>query len=70
MTGNFSVLQDGSTLINDHKTAVQALEDILAFDDLAAAKKLAKATLNIIGEPGYAEDDVKAAPPVDKLTTR
>lgn len=70
MTANFSVLQEGSTLIGDHKTTVQALEDILSFTDLEAAKKLAKLTLQSIGEPGYCEDDVHAAPATDNLTTR
>ncbi len=73
MSGNFSVLQEGSTLIGDHKTAVQALEDVLASTTTATAKEIAKAALKKIGEPGYTEDDVKAASKpheTTNLTTR
>jgi len=69
-SGNFSVLQEGSTLIKDHKTAVQALEDVLAAPTTAEAKKLAKTALKKIGEPGYSEDDVKPEPPIDEIVTR
>jgi len=70
MTGNFSILQEGSTLISDHKTAVQALEDVLAATTTATAKEIAKTALKEIGEPGYDEDSVKAEPCVDDLVTR
>ncbi len=73
MTGNFSVLKEGSTLIGDHKTAVQALEDVLVATTAAEAKETAIAALKKIGEPGYTEDDVKAASKpheTENLTTR
>lgn len=70
MTGNFSVLQEGSTLIGDHKTAVQALEEVLAHTTIEDAHAAATEALTKLGEPGYTEDDVKAAPDVSKLTTR
>jgi hypothetical protein len=71
MTGNFSVIKEGSTLIKDHATAVQTLEDILAFTDLDAAKKLAAATLNAIGEPGYESPPVSGhGVDADHLTKR
>lgn len=70
MSGNFSVIQEGSTLIGDHKTAVQALEDVLACTTTATAKEVAKAALKKIGEPGYDENSVKAEPCVDDLVTR
>lgn len=63
-------MQEGSTLIGDHKTAVQALEDVLASTTTATAKEIAKAALKKIGEPGYDEDDVKPEPCVDDLMTR
>ena len=49
MTGNFSVLQDGSTLINDHHTTVTTLEDILAASNLDQAKSMARHALTKIG---------------------
>ncbi len=70
MSGNFSVIQEGSTLIGDHKTAVQALEDVLASTTTATAKEIAKAALKKIGEPGYSENDVKPEPPIDDMVTR
>lgn len=50
MTGNFSVLQDGSTLINDHKAAVQALEDVLVVTTAAEAKEIVTTALIKLGE--------------------
>jgi len=70
MSGNFSVIQEGSTLIGDHKTAVQALEDVLASTTTATAKEIAKAALKKIGEPGYTEDRVKPEPSIDDIVTR
>ncbi len=70
MSGNFSVIQEGSTLIGDHKTAVQALEDVLASTTTATAKEIAKAALKKIGEPGYSESDVKPEPSIDDIVTR
>jgi len=70
MSGNFSVIQEGSTLISDHKTAVQALEDVLASTTTATAKEIAKAALKKIGEPGYDEDNVKPEPSIDNIVTR
>ena len=70
MTGNFSILEEGSTLIKDHQTAVQALEDVLACTTAGEAKETVKAALKKIGEPGYDEDTVKAEPCVDDLVTR
>lgn len=66
------MMRKGSTLINDHKTAVQALEDVLACTTTATAKEIATVALNKIGEPGYSEEQVKAAPAVDaaNLSTR
>jgi len=46
---------DGSTLIGDHKTAVQALEDVLACTSAAEAKETAKTALKALGEPGYSD---------------
>ena len=70
MSGNFSVIQEGSTLIGDHKTAVQALEDVLGCTTAAAAIHTAKAALKKIGEPGYDENSVKAEPCVGDMVTR
>ena len=70
MSGNFSVIQEGSTLIGDHKTAVQALEDVLASTTTATAKEIAKAALKKIGEPGYDENSVKPEPSIDNIVTR
>ena len=50
MTGNFSVIQEGSTLIKDHKTVVDALEDISGADNLDMAKAIAANALKKIGE--------------------
>ena len=68
MTGNFSVLQEGSTLIGDHKTAVDALNDIGTATTAAEAKEIAIKALQKLGE---------VPPPViggqafdDKLTKR
>lgn len=70
MSGNFSVIQEGSTLIEDHKTAVQALEDVLACETKEDATKTVKAALKKIGEPGYDENSVKAEPCVGDMVTR
>lgn len=70
MTATISGLQQGNTLIKDHKAAVQALEDVLACTTTAEAKKTAKAALKKLGEPGYSEDDVKPEPCIDDLVTR
>lgn len=68
MTGNFSVLREGSTLIGDHKTAVQALEEVLAHQNIEDAHAAATEALKKLGEPGYAED---ARPhETENLTTR
>ena len=64
------MMRKGSTLINDHKTAVQALEDVLACTTAADAKKTVKAALKKIGEPGYDEDAMKAEPSIENLVTR
>jgi len=50
MTGNFSVIQEGSTLIKDHSTAVNALNDIATATTASQAKDIAKAALVKIGE--------------------
>lgn len=50
MTGNFSVLKEGSTLIGDHKQAVDALTDVLAAGNLDVAKSVATAALKKLGE--------------------
>lgn len=70
MSGNFSVIKEGSTLIGDHKTAVQALEDVLASVDVHTAKAVAKVALKKIGEPGHDENSVKAEPNIDEMVTR
>ena len=70
MTGHSSMMRKGSTLIGDHKTAVQALEDVLGSITTGDAKKIAKAALKKIGEPGYDEDAVKAEPSIDDIVTR
>lgn len=66
------MMRIGSTLIGDHKTAVQALEDILAATTTATAKEIAKEALKKIGEPGYDEDSVKLKPEssIDDMVTR
>ena len=69
MSGNFSVIKEGSTLIGDHKTAVQALEDVLASVDVHTAKAVATVALKKIGEPGYDENSVKAEPCVGDMVT-
>lgn len=50
MTGNFSVLQEGSTLIGDHSTAVNALTDMAGAKTLAEAQKIATDALLKLGE--------------------
>jgi len=50
MTGNFSVLQDGSTLIKDHAKAVNALNDIATATTAAEAKEIAAKALVELGE--------------------
>lgn len=70
MSAKSSVLRKGSTLIGDHKTTVQALEDVLACTTAATAKEIAKEALKKIGEPGYDEDAVKAEPSIDDMVTR
>jgi len=70
MTATVSGLQDGSTLIEDHKTAVQALEDVLACPTKEDVDKTVKAALKKIGEPGYDENSVKAEPCVGDMVTR
>ncbi len=70
MSGNFSVIQEGSTLISDHKTAVQALEEVLACTSAGQAKKTAKAALQKLGELEPGETILKPEPPVDDMVTR
>lgn len=70
MTAITSTMREGSTLIGDHKTAVQALEDVLACTTTATAKEIAKVALKKIGEPGYDEDRVKPEPSIDDIVTR
>lgn len=70
MTGKSSVLRKGSTLINDHTTAVKALEDVLHCTTAAEAKETVKAALKKIGEPGYTDDRVKPEPSIDDMVTR
>ena len=73
MTGNFSVLHEGSTLIGDHKAAVQALEDVLVATTAAEAKEIVTTALKKLGEIAYTEADVEAASPpheTENLTTR
>lgn len=70
MASHSSMMRKGSTLIGDHKTTVQALEDILASTTTATAKEIAKEALKKIGEPGYDEDSVKAEPSIDNMVTR
>ncbi len=50
MTGNFSVLQEGSTLIKDHKKAVDALSDIAGATSTDEAKAIAAKVLVELGE--------------------
>ena len=50
MTGNFSVIQEGSTLIKDHRTAVNALNDIAGAATASDAKVIAAKALIKMGE--------------------
>lgn len=50
MTGNFSVLQEGSTLIGDHSTAVNALNDMATAKTITEAQKIATDALIKLGE--------------------
>lgn len=67
MTGNFSVLKEGSTLIGDHKQAVQALEDVLAAGNLDVAKSIVTDALKKLGE---LETDAAPAKTPDQMVTR
>ena len=71
-SGNFSVLQEGSTLIKDHKTAVDGLNDVLAATTTAEAKEIALAALKKIGEPVNpgTPEKADAEPAVADMTTR
>lgn len=50
MTGNFSVIHEGNTLIKDHAKAVNALNDIATATTTQQAKDIAAAALVAIGE--------------------
>ncbi len=70
MTGHSGMIRKGSTLIGDHKTAVQALEDVLASTTTATAKEIATVALKKIGEIDCDEDRAKPEPSIDDIVTR
>lgn len=71
MTGNFSALTEGSTLIKDHKKAVDALNDVATADTVTGAKLVALKALQELGElPAQSVHDEPTAQSVGPLTTR
>jgi hypothetical protein len=74
MTGNFSVIHEGSTLIKDHRTAVNALNDIAGAVTAADAKVIAAKALIKMGETvdleATGEAVVLETPPAHHLVHR